>query len=430
MSRYKSGVGWALLGAVALVGCSPAREQAQPSTVTPTATVAATAVPASPTPDVILTEPVTLTIWFPEDLMPLNDDSLNAVLEAEINEYASVDDDVRIELRRKTSSDVGGIMSTLRAASSVAPGALPDITLMRREDLLLAIEEGLIQPLEGRIASSVIADLFPAALTLGRADNQLFGLPYLLDLYLYAFRDEDENGSAEWTFESVLERGQSFAVPAHHANGMADILWVQYTAAGGELAADGTGGLTSGAVSAVLSFYEGMARAQLIAAGSTDYAEPSDYLASLASGRIASGIVNTGILRDLADAAPPLRYTAVPTSGGEAATLVDGWMWVIVTPNPERQVQAGRFLNWMMDAGRHSRYAQAIRMPPSQRTSLRRWQTDGLSNALVTSLLADSLPPQPEAGISSQARALQSAWLDVLTGRTSAAEASAAALEP
>jgi ABC-type glycerol-3-phosphate transport system substrate-binding protein len=429
MSHFRTGLRWILLGACVLAGCEPAVEQAQPSTVTPSATAASTATLETPTPAPTAAGPLTLTIWFPDELLPQGDDTLSAVLEAEINEYTAVDAEVRIELRRKSSEDVGGIMSTLRAASSVAPGALPDIALMRREDLLIAVEEGLIQPLEGRIASSVIADLYPAALRVGRTDDQLYGLPYLLDLYLYAFRNEGEPPSRNSSFAAVIDRGQTFALPAVHANGIADILWVQYAAAGGTLS-DSDSELTRTAVSAVLSFYEQLAQANLIAPGSSDYARPDEYADALASGRILSGIVNTATLRQLADADPPLRYGSVPTSSGEPATLVDGWMWVIVTPSPERQVQVSRFLNWMMDAGRHSSYAQAVMMPPSQRSALRRWQFPGLDTSLLSSLLADSVPVQPTGGVSSQARALQSAWLDVLTGRLSAAEASAAALEP
>lgn len=417
-----------LLGAYFLLGCAPKAEIAQPETAEPTEVIAATQVPLILTPE-STAAPVTLTVWFPDDLLPINDDTLNALVEAELTEYASLENGTQIEIRRKATRDVGGIMSTLQSASSVAPGALPDLTLIRREDVLLAVEEGLIQPLEGRVASSVIADLFPSALRLGRVDDQLYGLPYLLDIYLYAYRDTGEPVSDRWTFDTVIERGQTFTVPTLRANGMADTLWLQYTAAGGELPENGVLELTPGAVADVLSFYEQLASAQLIAPGTNDYASPSNYIEPLHSGRIESAIINTAILRQLIDADPPLRFASVPTSNGQPATLTNGWMWVVVTPNSERQVLAGRFLNWMMEAGRHSTFAQAIAMPPTQRSALRRWNVQGIDNALLIEMLVDSLPPQPEVGTSSAARAFQAAWLDVLSGRMSASEATAAALE-
>lgn len=429
MRPFKSPLVWLFLSVCILTSCMSDQQRAQPATVEPTETVTVAQTPSTATPEPVVAAPITLTVWFPDDLLPINDDTLNALIEAELTEFASLENGIQIEVRRKTTRDVGSIMSTLQAASGVAPGALPDITLIRREDILLAVEEGLIQPLEGRVASSVIADLFPSALRLGRVDDQLYGLPYLLDIYLYAYRDNDEPAPDRWTFNTVVKRGQTFTLPTLRANGMADTLWLQYTAAGGELPENGVLELTPGAVADVLTFYEQLASAQLIASGTNDYASPANYIEPLHSGRIESGIVNTAILRHLIDADPPLRFASVPTSSGQPATLMNGWMWVIVTPNSERQVMAGRFLNWMMEAGRHSTFAQAIAMPPTQRSALRRWNVPGIDNTLLTEMLVDSLPPQPEVGTSSAARAFQAAWLDVLSGQMSASEATSAALE-
>lgn len=184
------------------------------------------------------------------------------------------------------------------------------------------------------------------------------------------------------------------------------------------------------AVAQVLDFYERLVDAQLIPPGTADFSAPADYLEPLASGRFDTGIVNTAIIRNLLDADPPLHFAAIPTISGEPVTLVDGWMWVMVTPSIERQAIAGRFLNWMMDSGRHSAYAQAVVMPPAQRSSLRRWQVEGIDNSLLIELLTDSMPQQPEVDSNSAARALQSAWLDVISGRLSAADAAEAALDP
>lgn len=431
MSRANLKLTWLVISASILGACGSSIETAQGVTSTPapvlTMVPSAAAPPtAVPTPD----EPITLVIWIPDRLLPEDDETLNALLNNEINEFITVDEEIRVEMRRKTVDEVGGIMSTLRAASAVAPGALPDLALLRRRDLIEAVKAGLIQPLEGRIASAVIADLFPSALRLGRTEEQLYGLPYLLDLYLYAYRETETAAPETWTFDAVLERGMTMAIPSFRANGMADILWLQYSTAGGELPENGVLELNPLAVAQVLNFYERLVEAQLIPPGTVDFATPADYLELLASGRFDTGIVNTAIIRSLLDADPPLHFAAIPTFSGEPVTLVDGWMWVMVTPSIERQAIAGRFLNWMMDSGRHSAYAQAVVMPPAQRSSLRRWQVEGIDNSLLIELLTDSMPQQPEVDSNSAARALQGAWLDVISGRLSAADAAEAALAP
>jgi ABC-type glycerol-3-phosphate transport system substrate-binding protein len=427
----------AIVGMVILASCSnteaPA-QQSQQSTVTAAPTITPRVAPATATTQPTL-EPVDelirLRIWVPDRLAPLDDTALLSVLQAEANEFVTSENNVQIEIRRKRSQDIGGIMSTLRSAASVAPGALPDLTLMRRSDLMTAVSDNLIHPLEGRIASAVIADLFPAALRLGRAEDQLYGLPYLMELYLMAYRsDPGEDMPAVWTFDDMVEQGMVFAFPAARTNGISDVLWLQYLSAGGSLpTADGQLTFSPGALSAVLGFYEQLNDERLIAPGITDYETVSEYLPLLIDGRLPSAVINTSSLRALADSDQQLAFAAVPTFNGESITLADSWMWVLVTNDPQQQAVAGRFLNWMMDSGRHSSYAQVLMMPPSQRSSLRRWQIDLVETGLITQLMNGALNTQPEISALSRARALQAALIDVLTGNATATEATAALLE-
>jgi hypothetical protein len=91
------------------MGCTPKAEIAQPATAEPTEVIAATQAPLILTPE-STAAPITLTVWFPDDLLPINDDTLNALIEAELTEYASLENGTQIEIRRKATRDVGGIM--------------------------------------------------------------------------------------------------------------------------------------------------------------------------------------------------------------------------------------------------------------------------------------------------------------------------------
>lgn len=412
------------------VGCQPA-----PTSATPAPTLAAQAGTPDLTPSPAVTvvvptpEPPSLTLWLPDVLLPDGDDPVAALLTAEVNEF-SAQTGVAVEIRRRRADDVGGILATLRSGAVVAPGALPDLTLMRRSDLLAAANEGLIYPLEGRIGSAIIGDLFPSALRLGRAENQLYGLPYLLDIYLTAYRTDLYDG-AEWSFEGLLEGEVRFTFPASSSVGLTDVLWLQYLAAGGLMPQPGEPlNLAPSAVLMTLSFYEDMTDAGLISRAVIDFDSPADYLVRLADGRTEAAVITTQNLRALTNATVPLGFATVPTTDADPLTLVDGWMWVMVTPNPEQQLLSGRFLNWMMDSNRQSAYASQIAMPPSQRVSLRRWSFPGMDNDLIAGLLEDSPSVMPEIATSSAARALQSALIDVLSGDSSAAEAAAEALTP
>lgn len=414
--------------AAIIAACGTVEEAAPVEQVAATPTPAATATLAptpSATPDV--QEPATLKIWFPDTLLPVNSDPISAIIEADIAAFSNTQGGIVVDLRRKAENDVGGIMATLRSASGVAPGALPDITLLRRGDLLRAVEDGLIQPIEGRVASAVIADLFPAALRLGRAEDQLYGLPYLADLYLFAYASE---GAVidRMTFDAALDLGLPMAVPAASSSGVADILWLQYSAAGGIL--DPNSPLTEAAVEAVFAFYEQLRRDDLIVPGSVDYASPSEYARGIASGQIPSGVIRTSQLAAFADAERPIAFSSIPTTTGEPVSSIDAWMWVIVTQDPDRQALAGRFINWMMNAERHRTFAQAIAIPPTQRSALRRWEFAGLENALLSALMTNAFTVDQLVGTSGAAHAMQIVWIDLLTGKLNAQEAVRSALQP
>ncbi|MBK9122402.1 MAG: extracellular solute-binding protein [Chloroflexi bacterium] len=413
---------------VVAVACSatPEAAPAEQAVATPTSAATPTVTPtASPTAET--PEPTTLTIWFPDTLLPANADAVAAIVEADIAEFSNTQDGIVVDLRRKAESDVGGIMAILRSASSVAPGALPDITLLRRSDLVRAVEDGLIQPIEGRVASAVIADLFPAALRLGRADDQLYALPYLAELYLFAY-DADNEPVDRMTFDAVFDLDRPLVVPAASSSGIADVLWLQYSAAGGIL--DSQGALTEAAVEAVFSFYDMLRTEDLIVPGSVDYSSPGEYSRAVATGQIPSGVVKTSQLAQFADTERATAFSSIPTSTGDPVSSIDAWMWVIVTQDPEQQAIAGRFINWMMNAERHGTFAQAVSIPPTQRNALRRWSFPGLENVLLSDLMTNAFAADQLVGTGGSARAMQAAWIDLITGELNAQEAVRSALQP
>lgn len=418
----------AIVVAIFAAACSspPEAALAEQAVATPTpaatATIAPTAAPTAETP-----EPATLTIWFPDTLLPANADAVAAIVEADVAEFSNTQDGVTVELRRKVEGDVGGILSTLRSANGVAPGALPDITLLRRNDLVRAVEDGLIQPIEGRVASTVIADLFPAALRLGRADDQLYALPYLADLYLFAY-DAGSQPVERMTFDAVFDLDRPLVVPAASSSGIADVLWLQYSAAGGIL--DPGSPLTETAVASVFSFYDRLRTEGLIVPGSVDYTSSSDYSRAIATGQIPSGVVKTSQLAQFVGSERPTAFSSIPTSTGDPVSSIDAWMWVIVTQDPEQQAIAGHFINWMMNAEHHGTFAQALSIPPTQRNALRRWSFPGIENALLSNLMTNAFSTDQLIGTGGAARAMQAAWIDLITGESNAQEAVRSALQP
>ncbi len=385
-----------------------------------------TSTPAIVTPEITETPaleptpvgPLRMMVWWPENLAPVNNEEAAAVLAGHIADYERSQDNINVEIRLKQAQDVGGIMETLRTASAVAPGALPDLTLIQREDLMAAVEAGLVQPLEGRVSSTIIGDLHSAALALGQVDDQLYGLPYALEVEHLAYHALTNGGS--WRFDSLLSRETPFVFPANRVNGVNDVFLVQYLDAGGTFPEDGT--INAVALRDTLAFYQEAIAAGIVDPAVLDYSAPANYRRELASGAISAAIVTSSVYLEMLAEGQTLEYGLIPTASGQPATVLNGWMWVVTTPDPDRQTLAVTFLDWMLDAERQGEYNEAVYLLPSQRTTLRRWVNPAYAR-FVEGLLDNATLPLAESQAGPTARALQNALTAVLLGARTADEA-------
>lgn len=406
-----------MLGALwTMVACTSAGEN---DTATPTVeqitALAETAVPSPtrlPSPEPTASEPLPLMIWFPDTLAPLDNGDAAELLSSQISGFQNANDDIFIDLRLKKASEVGGVMSTLRAAAPVAPGALPDLTLMRRADLLSAQQSGLIQPIDERALPGVI-DNYPVAVNaLGRADGTLFGVPYMIDvrhLALYA-----PAPIPQLSFEDVFIREIGYVFPAGRVSSMSDTFLAQYRAAS-EVIDTTALPIDLDALQTVFSFYDTAVSAGLIDPSIVDFTQITDYTNALRTGNISAGVVTSSIYLQLVRDNADLTYAPIPTESGELATVLDGWMWVLTTTDTARQARALRFVNWMLDTDRQDAYGQAVDLLPAQRTALRQWENEDYAT-FVESLLDAAALPIAETQDGAAARILQSAFTSVING--------------
>lgn len=422
---------YALAGVAAvLAACAPAGSAIQitseplllpsqaPTTSVPT---------LASTPEVTEASPLNLTIWWPEPLSPVGDIRVSAALSEQIDAFEAENPGLVIETRLKKPRDLGGIMETLRAASAVAPGALPDLTLLRREDLLAGVQAGLVQPLEGRVSSAIVGNLYTAALELGQVNGQLYGLPYVLDVQHIAYWGDFPSGDFS-TFDNVLARQRAFTFPATGSAGINPVFLLQYLSAGGSLADISIGEVNTDALRAVLGFYQQAVAAGLVNPAVLNYSSDNDYLAALQARTIPAGVVSSTAYLGLGADGQPLAFAPIPVQAGQPTTVLNGWLWVLTTTNTDRQAVASDFLDWMLDVERQSQYSQAAHMLPSLRASLRQMGINTAYADFVTQLLGNAVLPLPDISGTSTARALQDALSAVISGRRTADEAAQDAL--
>ncbi len=371
----------------------------------------------SPEPTTASAQP--LVIWFPDALAPLDSGDAAELLSAQISAFQNAFSDVFVELRLKRTGDVGGVMSTLRTAAPVAPGALPDLTLMRRADLISAQQSGLIHPISDDALPGVFAN-YPAAVeALARVEGALFGVPYMIDVRHLALRADAPITAL--SFDDVFTRELSFVFPAGRVTSMSETFLAQYRAARAE-PSDLLLPIDLDALFVVFTFYDEAVTQGLISPTVTDFTQSADYLMGLSEGEISAGVVTSSSFMRLQRSNARLTYAPIPTESGELVTVIDGWVWVLTTADAARQTRALRFVNWMLDADRQSTYGQAADLLPAQRTALRQWDDVGYVT-FIENLLDAAAPPIIEAQEGAAARILQSAFTSVVNDARTPAQA-------
>ena len=364
----------------------------------------------------------TLIIWWPDQL------PVDAVLEEQIQEFVAAENGtVNIDFRLKRVTDVGGIMYTLRSGLDVAPDAMPDLTLMRREDLAQAVRDELIQPMEGStsVSATIIGGLYDVALTLGQVDDRFYGLPYLLTMLHYVYLPGDSlSRSADWTFDAVLARDIPFVFPAQRQTGVSETFLLQYLVAGGDLPQPGeVMVLNPDALLTVLTFYEQALAAEIVTEAIFDYSSTLDYQNDLGDGTLPAAVVRANLYLQLREDESAWQMAPVPTVDGEDVSLVDGWMWVMVAQSEDQQAVAVDFLNWMMALERQRRYAEAVNRLPSQEIALRNMSRTMIDTDTADSLLRGGIPAITQSSSGVLLRAMQNALLAVVSGDATAEEA-------
>lgn len=380
---------------------------------------AQTPAPPTPTPP----GPLTLVVWLPDTLASADQPLARAEINRQVQAFNASQSRIIVEIRLKMVNDVGGIMSTLRAASSVAPGAQPDLTLLRRQDLVPAQRDGLIRSLEGKLPPTQINSL-DTALKLGQVNNQLVGLPYLLELEHLVYRP---NASTEevsgWSFEDVLNRRLPLVFPAGRSSGISDVVYLQYLAAGGTLAADNTLSYNADALQETLSFYESARDEGVLDDRLVNYTTTADYRVDFSAQQVNSAVFFSPDYLQLLVEDRTLLAAPIPTSTGQNIALLNGWTWVLVASQADRQSAAMEFLTFLMQPDNQAAYAQTLNLLPSQRTVLIDTLPSTVDQTIYLSLLDNALLPLAESEGGPLASSLQEAVESILSGNTSAGDA-------
>ncbi|HYO87716.1 MAG TPA: extracellular solute-binding protein [Candidatus Limnocylindrales bacterium] len=383
------------------------------------------------TPEAAAQPVTTLRIWFPDTLGSTDDGEVAALLAELVGEFQTTNGDVQVDFRLKRAGDIstpGTLYHNLRTTRATAPGALPHLTLLRRSDLDFAVREGLITPFLETREAALLDGVLPAAAALGEVEGTLFGIPFMLEVEHQAHQPDLETPRS-WSFDDVLAGEWRFVFPGGETTRVSSELIAQIAEAGG---LDENGRLAPDleTLTRIYQFYEDALEIGLLPPETVSYEAPADYLPLLTTAELPAGMLASSEYLRLLDQGSELLAAPLPTVGGDPASVLNGWLWVLPTGTPEERALALRFIDWMDEPARQAEYARAVNQIPAQVDAFSVW-AEGEYGAMITDLLSHGvlLPIDRAATQPALARALQIGLTQVLNGSATAAQAAETALD-
>ena len=344
-----------------LAGCSAIprfwENDAEAPTPGPDLTAEAQTPETTVTPSSAAPKIITLIVWLPPQFDPGDETPAGEILQARLDEFAARRPQVDVEVRIKALSGAGGVLESLRAAQAAAPLSLPDLVILPRPLLEDAAEEGLIYPLDELTDAMTDDNWYEYARQLSQYNEETVGLPFAGDVLLMAYRSSViKEPPVDWA--TVLSTKEVLVFPASDAEALAT--FALYDSAGGQFVVeDGNLFFDETPFKEVFTFFQQgweagvmpywLTQFETEAQAWTAYQEKQAQLAFVWSSRY------------LNSPAAGTTFTSLPTQEGKAFAIANGWVWSLVSSQPERQelsVELAEFLTandfvaeWTAQAG-------------------------------------------------------------------------------
>ena len=361
-----------LFGAIAwLAACAQTGEiESSASTEVPVATQASTAIPTV-IPVAVINQP--LLIWLPDELATPYDETVYLQWEQGIREFEDTTEGTVIDWRIKAAGGVGGNMATLQSASEVAPAAIPDLMLLRKEELALAAASGLIQPWP-EIPLDLLGDLPNVVRESSELDEVIYGIPNNLILTHFVFDMETIPADTRvFSFTGIIENEINFRLSLGESTQIRELLVSQLMLAQSELQGD-PDELNLVALEELFSFYEYSFSLGLILTeedsdqqASAWKASSSEYLHATAKGE-------------------KLGYAPIPNRSGSELAWIDAWYWVLPSAKVNRHPASIDFVFWMLDSEWQRKYLTSLNHLPARRSVRADNETNEYLNFVEASL--------------------------------------------
>jgi len=426
---------------IALSGCQTAASQAGQNTPTPVRPATATERPLriptvefEPTTAVTGTpedKPLTLTFWTVEPVSPQAEGEPGEFIRTALRSFEQANPNLELDLLLKKVGGKGGVVDFLRTSKEVAPSVLPDVAVMNATDLVQAYDDGLIQPLDGKLDRTIVQDLLPGARKVGTIDGRLVGVPLGLEMEHIVYNTAIFT-TTPMLWSDVLSANVTYLFPAKGVNGLVnDATLIQYFSSGGEFRdAQDAPKIDEQVLRTILDFYQQAREHNAIRA---DVLEMSTVEELWPLYRAGAGITHTDVRQYLTgrDQLNNSTFAAAPVRSKEdiPVTITRGWVLVLVTEDLARQNEALSLIEWFLSTDNNATWSQINLSIPTRDSAFQQLAGDDaywvfLTEQLNTARLQPGFPGYDRIG-----RIIQQAVQQVLSGEATPEEATATAID-
>lgn len=386
-----------------------------------TATPTATATARSPQPTTATPSPAnssqSVTLWLPPRFRA--DTPAGALLLEHLALFEQSHPDLKIHVRIKDETGTAGLLETLAAASSVAPAALPDIIAIDPAGLQSAALKGLIQPLDGLLPPPAAPDWYPWAVLAADIDGEFFGVPFIGEAQVFAYRKEDfEEEPRSWT--QLAESKRAFLFPAGDPGALFTL--AQYRALGGQLEDENSWPfIEQNLLSDIFSFYLDAQENGTLPLINLQLTGAQETFFTLQQQSFSCAVIPLEAFLSLSQD-NPWSVMPWPTRSGSGVVPTNAWVWAVVTEDADRQALAIEMIEWLLTPEFLGAWAHSLGSFAATSEAMNSWP-ERANAAAMTRLLRVAVPgPSAEEKIIF-GPAIQIALSELLNGRLTPAQA-------
>ncbi len=390
---------------------------------TPTSTPEATPGKTEPEPA------IHLTLWTIEPVSPQAEGAAGRAFANGLRVFEDTYHDVSVPVVLKNASGKGNVLDYLRTASQVAPSVLPDVVVLDTADLASAARADVVIPLDDLASPLLTKDLLPGAVRAGTVDGHLVGIPFEMDVeHLIYNTNKVTTAPISWT--NVVNSNTTYVFPAKGRNGLVnDAFLIQYLALGGRLHDDeGHLLLDEQPLRAVLDYYRQSMQVGVVLPSALEASSSDDLWPAYLSAKVGMTHVNSHRFLTDRGVLHSTEFAEIPTRDGVPLTIGRGRALAIVARDPGRQAMAMRMIEWLMSPDGNATWNLATVHLPTRYAAFQLASKDDPYWFFLQHQMELAVPAPAFPGYDQEARVLQQAVVEVMTGEATPGDAAAAAV--